>query len=158
MSYKQRSGWKQPAQPPPEAPQQREYQRQTPQEPTFVIKQSQKTGTPFAQISGRVAPVGRSGANIMIFPSKFQGQFAALLLSGWGRNAMVPVSGDQIDIEGDTLKIDLGFIKIEVTGKNASELIEFLKYVSEMPRQAGGFQEGPTSQAAPTQPKASWKK
>jgi hypothetical protein len=167
MTFKKQQTWKKPAQaeqPPAEQPQAQPsggygrggYQQRRQGPPTFVIKESQKTGKPFAQISGRVAAQGRSGAICMIFPSKFEGTFAALTLGGWGRSAMIPVSADQIDIQGKTLKIDLGFIKIEVTGENTEELTQFLQYVSEMPREQGGFQG--EQQPQPSEQKPSWRK
>lgn len=146
MAFSKKGSWK-------KQPQQQEKKEQT---PTFTIKESDKAGTPYAIISGRVSNVGRAGAMLMLFPSKFEGQFAGLSINGWGRG-MIPVAADQIDIDGDTLKIDLGFLKIQATGQNTEELAQFLEYVANMPRERGAFQrENSEKEKAPA--KKPWKK
>lgn len=143
-------GWRQPAE---------GQGQQAERAPTFIIKESQKTGQPYATISGRVAPTGRKGAMLMLFPSKFEGTFAGLAINGWGRG-MVPVDGDQIDVQGKKVILDLGWLKIEVTGENTAEFEEFLGYVAKMPRVASTFQreeQPPAAAAAETPKKPSWK-
>lgn len=125
--------------------------------PTFTIKTSVKTGSPYATVNFRTSKQG--GGMLMIFPSKFEGTFAGLAVNGWKRG-MIPVLAEQIDVQGNTLKINLGPMKIEVTAENAAELIEFLQYAESMPRVASTFPpRGQAAAAAPEAPKTrSWKK
>lgn len=130
-------------------------QTQPPREPTFTVKESTKDGTPYTVISGRV---NDRGAMLVLYPSKFQGQFLALGINGW-RGGMIPIKEDDIDVDekAGTLKIDMGWLKVEVTGKNANELIEFLQAAQSMPKQASTFR-APAPAEAPEPQKPGWRK
>lgn len=149
----QKKGWggKPAQQPAAQAP-----ARKGPTKPTFQVQESEKTGKPFAKIGDRVVKEGRGGASLMLFPSKFEGQFLGMALNGWGRG-MIPVSADQVDVQGNKLIVDFGWLKIEVSGDNVQELVEFLQYAQEAPKEAS-FQQGQEPAQPQQQSKPSWKK
>ena len=96
-------------------------------QPAFEIRETSR-GEPYARIA-------QGGINLMIFPSNYEGTFANLMLSGRGRGTAIPVSPENISIEGNTLILDFGWLKMEMTGENIDDVIEWLDYVDSMERQ-----------------------
>lgn len=105
-----------------------------PTEPTFIIKTSDKTQQPFAKINGAVGD--RQYATLTLFPSKFPNSFAGLSITGRNFGMVAIDKGDKVDVDGDTLKIDLGWLQVTAKGKNTEELVEFLGYIANMPKEA----------------------
>lgn len=130
--------------------------KQPPKTPTFDIREG-KDGRPFALISGRSLKKGRGGINLMMFPSKFEGQFASLTLSGWGRSNFIPFSADSVEVdeENGILTIECGdWFRLQAKGENVKELVEWLNYIADLPKEKGGFQ----GKAGSEKKTSSWKK
>jgi hypothetical protein len=106
-------------------------------DPTFTVRESKKDQTPYLNIYG---DVNNRSATLLLYPSKFEGQFVALALNGY-RGGMIPIKSDniQVDQENGVLELDLGWLQIRAQGKNIDELLEFLDHAETMPREAGGF-------------------
>jgi len=119
--------------------------------PTFTVMQF-KDGY-YARIGGGLLKQGKSYGSLAIFPSKFEGQFAAFAIGGL-RGNFLPMNEDNIDIKGNTLILDFGWLKIEATGENIQELADWLsEYVPTVEKTAGQKAE------EPEQPqKKGWKK
>lgn len=129
--------------------------KQPPKTPTFQIREGKEDRPPFALISGRSQKKGRGGINLMLFASKFEGQFASLTLSGWGRTNFIPFSAESVEVdeENGVLTIDCDWFRLQAKGENVKELVEWLNYIADLPKEKGGFQ-----QKAEAKKPSSWKK